>query len=58
MSSYHLRCTCVSSKLKPKNETFMCELILFLKNKVRAIFELEYMYSVFTFCSVYSDNGA
>ena len=27
----------------------MCEFILFLKNKIRTISELEYMFSVFTF---------
>ena len=32
-----------------KNEIFMCDFILFLKNKIRAIFHLEYMCSVFTF---------
>ena len=36
-SSYHLSCTCVSSKRKTENEIFMCDFILFLKNKVRAI---------------------
>ena len=42
MSSYQLLCTCVPSKWKPKNEIFMCDFIFFLKNKIRAIFELEY----------------
>ena len=44
MSSYHLRC-----KSKPKTETFMCDFILFPKNEIKAIFELEYMSSVLTF---------
>ena len=36
-------------KAKKKNEIFMFDFILFLKNKIRAIFYLEYMSSVFTF---------
>ena len=38
-----------ASKKKKKNEIFMCNSILFLKNKIRAIFGLEYVCSVFTF---------
>ena len=34
---------------KKKNENFVFDFILFLKNKIRDIFELEYMCSVFTF---------
>ena len=49
MSSYHFRCTCVSSKSKSKNEFFTCDFILFLKNDIRANFELEYTCSVFTY---------
>ena len=49
MSCYHFCCACILSKWKPKNEIFMCDFILFLKNKIRSIFELEYMCSVFTF---------
>ena len=56
MCSYHLRCTCFSSKFKPKNENFMCDDILFLTNKRRAIFELEYMCSVFTFVQYMIDG--
>ena len=49
-SSYHLHCTCVSSKWKPKNEIFMCDFTLFLKNKIRELFfYLDSMCSVFTF---------
>ena len=32
-----------------ENETFMSDFILFLKREIRAIFELEYMCSVFNF---------
>ena len=47
--SYHLCCACILSKLKLKNENFMCDFISFLKNEIRTIYELEYMCSVFTF---------
>ena len=40
-SSYYLCCTYVSSKRKPKNEIFMYYFILYLKNEIRAIIELE-----------------
>ena len=36
-------------QVKAQSEIFMCDLILFLKIKLRAIFELEYTCSVFTF---------
>ena len=36
-------------QVKAKNDIFVCDFILFLKNKIRGIFELEYMCSVFTF---------
>ena len=52
-SSYHLPCTCISTKWKPRNENFTCDFILFLKDKIRDIFELEYMCSVFTFFSIH-----
>ena len=48
-SSYHLSCTCVLGKRKPKYDIFICDYVLFLKNKIRNIFELEYMCSFFTF---------
>ena len=35
--------------MKAKQGLFMCDFILFLKNKITSIFELEYMCSVFTF---------
>ena len=41
-------------KAKKKNETFMCDFILFLNDKIRAIFELEYLCSVFTFVQYYN----
>ena len=34
----------------------MCDFILFLKNKIRAILELEYMCSVFTFVQYISHH--
>ena len=55
-SSYHLCCTCVSCKWRPYNEIFKCDFILFLKNKIRAILELEYMCSVFTFVHYFFAN--
>ena len=48
-SSYHLCCTCVSSKWKPKCEILLWDFILFVRNKIWAIFGLEYMCSKFTF---------
>ena len=50
MSSYHLR-VFLASESKKKKEMFMWYFILFLKNKIRAMymFELEYMCCVFTF---------
>ena len=35
-------------QVKAKTEIFKCDLILFLKNRITAIFELEYRCSVFT----------
>ena len=36
-------------QVKAKDEIFMCDFILFLKNEIRAMFELEYMCSIFIF---------
>ena len=41
--------TCFVHVKGKKNEIFICDFILSLKNKIRAITDLEYMCSVFNF---------
>ena len=36
-------------QVKAKKKKFMCDFILFLKNKIKTIFKLEYMCSIFTY---------